>query len=179
MASKHSSMQMFICMPIHKCAPRLKLQYTVQIQQSEWHSSCTSHQCLAPVRAERRASSNRALSSKTLTKMGGNPTDSEGEETEREQLCKREVVIIVKLRTHHYKNIKVTNTMVTFHAPNFTHESAISAPKISLCKHPAGQIILFFLLCFSFPLFCFSHSPHPCCAVSFFQSLTLPLGKHS
>lgn len=103
MASKHSSMQMFICMPINKCAPRLKLQYTVQIQQSEWHSPCTSHQCLAPLQTENHASLNCSLTSKTLTKIGSGPRDrrrSEGGEEDGENLRKRDILIIVKLKIH-------------------------------------------------------------------------------
>lgn len=116
MASKHSSMQMFICMPINKCAPRLKLQYTVQIQQSEWHSPCTSHQCLAPLQTEHCASCNCSLTSKTLAKMGSNPRDRRG----GGQLRKRDVSIIVKLKLRNLKKYKrLQFAMVLFHAPSF------------------------------------------------------------
>lgn len=78
-------------MPINKCAPRLKLQYPVQIQQSEWHSPRTSHQCLAPLHTAHHPSSADSLTSKALTKMGSNPQDrrwkkeEEGHGEEREE----------------------------------------------------------------------------------------------
>lgn len=164
MASKHSSMQMFICMPINKCAPRLKLQYTVQIQQSEWHSPCTSHQCLALLQTEHHASPNCTLTSKTRTKMGSEPRDrrSDGGEKEGEQLRRSELIIVkLKIRLHmqwlYFKpSISPMNLQFLLFKSLFVNILQVTESYFSLLS-----------------------LPHLCCAVSLFQSLTLPLGKSS
>lgn len=156
MVSKHSSMPMFICMPINKCAPRLKLQYPVQIQQSEVHSPCTSHQCLAPLQTV-LCLLKTTHSLQRLTKMGRNPSHirrSEG--GDGEQLRRRDVLMIVKLNVHNLKMLRL------YFMPQNPHDSTHSA----LCKHPVGHRILFSLLFISNTLFLFLF-PHLCHAASF------------
>lgn len=145
MVSKHNSMQMFICMPINKCAPRLKLQYPLQIQQSESHSPCTSHQCLAPLQTECYASSNYPLTSKAVTKMGSNLRHMRRSEGgDGEQLRRRDVLIIVKLKIRNSKMLRLY-----FMPPISPHDSTHSA----LCQHPVGHRVLLSPLFISHALF--------------------------
>lgn len=167
-------------MPINKCAPRLKLQYTVQIQQSEWHSPCTAHQRVAPLQTEHHASSNCALTSKTLTKMGSKPRDRWSDRSgEMENNWGREKSwLLWNLKIPNLKNIKFTYPMVVFKWPQFCPQicnfRSLNLSLYASCRSQ-NPIVLFLPV---LPLSFFPLSP-PSLLCCLFQSLTLSLGKRS
>lgn len=156
-------------MPINKCASRLKLQYTAQIQQSEWHSPCRAHHC-APLQTEHQASANSVRTSKTLTKPKRQRRREDNRGREKSWL-------LSNLKRPNPTNIKVTDPMLIFHASNLS-QNLQSLWNESLSLHTSCRSHKSVFLFFPAPAPPLSTSP-PSLFCCLFQSLTLSPGKRS
>lgn len=119
MPSKHSFVSMFICTPINKCAPRLKLQYTVQIQQSKWYFPCTAQRCRDLYDAHFK--------------------DCPKDGHRRRKKSKEGSLIIVKFNTAFLKDGFIRSGSIS--CPQFYPSICNFHSLLSLCKYPAGLII--------------------------------------